>query len=187
MALDDIIQSILAEAKQEADKIKQGGIAEIEELKKNLAKTAEEEEKRILASAQKEADRQVEQARFLAVSQEKAGLLSKKQEILDQVYQQALAKLAQFDQAAYQKLVASLINQLEEPQGEILSVEGKENLTKQALAQTGKPYQLSNETVSGKGGFIFRTDTMEIDNRFAVLIDQVRETTEMEVSQILFS
>jgi len=187
MALDDIIQSILTEAKEEADKVKQQGIVDIEELKKDFAKRTEEEEKRILDQAQKAADRKVEQARFLAISQKKANLLSKKQEILDKVYGQALEQLSKLPVADYQKLVTSLIKQLEEKDGEILSVKGKESETKQALSHSGKPYQLATEIVDGKGGFIFRTKTMEIDNRFAVLIDQVRETTEMEVSKILFS
>jgi len=187
MALDDIIQSILAEAKQGADKVKKQGIADIEALKKEFKEKANEEEKRILDSAQREADRSVAQAQFLAISRKKAGLLTKKQEILDKVYQQALEKLAKLPEADYQKLVASLIKKLDEPQGEVLPVKSKESLTKEALSKSGQPYQLSTETVSGAGGFVFRTKTMEIDNRFAVLIDQVRENTEMEVSKILFS
>ncbi|MFH1598379.1 MAG: V-type ATP synthase subunit E family protein [Patescibacteria group bacterium] len=187
MALDDIIQSILAEAKKEADKVKQQGVTDIEALKKEFKEKANEEEKRILDSAQKEADRATTQAQFLAISQKKAGLLTKKQEILDKVYKQALEKLAKLDPASYQKLVASLLKKLDEPQGEVVPVKGKESLTKEALNKSGKPYQLSTETISGKGGFVFKTKTMQIDNRFAVLIDHVRQDTEMEVSKILFS
>ncbi len=187
MALDDIIQSILAEARKEADKVKQQGIAEIEGLKKDFQAQAQEEEQRILNSVQREADRAVAQAQFLAVSQKKAGLLTKKQEILDQVYSRALDKLAKLPEADYQKLVSSLLKKLEEPQGEVVPVKGKESLTKSALSKSGKPYQLATSTVSGKGGFVFKTKTMEIDNRFAVLIDHVRQDTEMEVSKILFS
>ncbi|MBU1148482.1 hypothetical protein KKI23_00145 [Patescibacteria group bacterium] len=187
MALDDIIQSILAEAKQEADKVKQQGISDLKALKKDYQEKAGQEEKRLLESAQKEADRNVAQAQFLAISRKKAGLLTKKQEILDQVYKQALAKLSELPEVDYKKLVASLISQLQETEGEVVSVKGKESLTKQALSQSGKPYQLATETVSGKGGFVFKTKTMQIDNRFAVLIDHVRQDTEMEVSKILFS
>ena len=187
MALDDIIQSILAEAKKEADKVKQQGTADIAAITKEFAAKTKEEEQRILEAAQKEADRCVAQAQFLAISQKKAGLLTKKQEILDKVYKQALEKLAKLEGADYQKLVASLIKKLDEPQGEVIPVKGKESLTRAALSKSGKPYQLSRETVSGKGGFVFKTKTMQIDNRFAVLIDHVRQDTEMEVSKILFS
>ena len=187
MALDDIIQSILAEAKKEADRVKQQGMADIEELGKEFQTKAEEEEQRILELAQKEADRNVAQAQFLAVSQKKAGLLTKKQEILDQVYGRALAKLSELPEADYKKLVASLIGQLEEADGEIVPVKGKESLTKEALSKSGQPFRLSTESVSGKGGFVFKTKTMQIDNRFAVLVDHIRQDTEMEVSKILFS
>jgi vacuolar-type H+-ATPase subunit E/Vma4 len=186
MALDDIIQSILAEAKQEAAKIKQQGIAEIEALKKEYRSKTESEEKRILASAEKEANKKTEQAKFLALSQKKAALLTKKQERLDQVYQLAEKRLSQLPQTDYEKLLVSLIKKLNENHGEIVPVEGKEVLTKEALKKSGKPYQLSATSVPGQGGFVFQTAKMTIDNRFSVLIDHVREDTEMAVSKILF-
>lgn len=187
MALDDIIQSILAEAESEAQKIKQQGIAEIEVLKKDYQAKTEAEEKRIVALAKKEANKKTEQAKFLALSQKKAALLTKKQAILDQVYQQALIKLSKLPETDYQKLIAGLIKKLEEKQGEIIPVKGKETLTKEALKKSGKPFQLSTKTVAGNGGFVFQTAKMTIDNRFSVLIEHARSETEMAVSKILFS
>jgi V/A-type H+-transporting ATPase subunit E len=187
MALDDIIKSIVAEAEAEADEIKKGADQKIAELKKDYQKQKDERRQKIMAEAETAAEQKVEQACFLATSKMRAKTLTKKQEIIESVYQKALKELESLSDNEQQKLMGKLIKNLPDvEEAEIVAAKGSHVAVRKAVDHSGRIFKLSPENVSGSGGFVLRSKTVDIDNRFEALIKRVREETEIEVAKILF-
>ena len=193
MVLQDIISKIRSEAKLEVERIKKEGKKKVKEIKEENAKKVKAEKERLINQAKQEAENMISQARYKAYAQAKSLILRKKQEIIDQVYNQALDYLAKLDDNAYVNLITHFIKQLPDirdlPAGKsgiIIPVKGKEDLTKKALVQSGRKYALASKSIEGIGGFIFQSAKFEIDNTFTTLIKLIRDKTEIEVSKILF-
>ena len=188
MALEDIIKSILDEARQKADEIKKQGDQQVQALKKESDERLKLEKEKVLKEAKLESEKQIEQGRFLASSQMKRNLLDKKQEIIDRVYAETLKKLTQLKEEEEIKLLIKLIKQLPElSTAKIVPVRQKAKIIDKALEKSGRHYKLAETECPGQGGFIFSTGKLEIDNRYQTLIANLKEETEMEVAKILFT
>jgi len=186
MALDDIKKSILAEADAEVRKIEEEGNKKIAEINNEWAKKIEDKKQEIIASGQRKANQKVQQTQFKLQAQAQTEILTQKQKVIDKVYKLALQKLGELDDAEYVELMTKLIGQLPSGDGELTSVKEKENLLKKALRQSGKKYDLAKEEINGIGGFVFKSEEVEIDNTFATLVNNAKEQTSLSVSNKLF-
>lgn len=187
MALDDIKKAILAEAETEVKKIETEGEKKVAEINGVWSKKIEAKKQEIIASGQRKANQKVQQTQFKLQSQAQAEILNQKQKNINKVYKLALQKLGELDDDKYIELLAELIIKLPEGEGELISVIEKESLLKKALKQSGKKYSIFSETISGNGGFIFKSKDVEIDNTFATLINNSKEQTSLSVSNKLFN
>ncbi|MEA3398544.1 MAG: V-type ATP synthase subunit E family protein [Patescibacteria group bacterium] len=186
MALDDIKKTILDQARKEADEIIRQGEKKADEIKAEWDKKVENRKEEIVASAQRKTNQKIQQTQFKIQAQSQTEILNYKQKIIDQVYQIALKELANLGDKDYIELMEKLIKQLPSGGGEILSVGNKEKLVKKALDKSGKKYDFSEKIAKGKGGFIFRSKKLEIDNTFATLVDHAKSQTILEVTGLLF-
>lgn len=187
MGLNEIKTTILSEAKKEGQKIEQAGQAKVQVVKVEWDKKLVEEKNNLINSAQRKTDQKVQQHQFNLQAHARTEVLSRKQEIIDKVYYQTLETLKQLDDQGYVQLMEKLITQLPDIEGELFSVEGKESLLKKGLSTSKRKFKAVGENVSGQGGFVMKSDKVEIDNRFSALLDIAREKTIMEVSVILFN
>ena len=186
MALDDIKKAILTEAQKAADDHKAEGQKKVESIQKELNQKIDDKKSEIIASAQRKANQKVQQAQFKIQSQTQSKVLDQKQQVINKVYKLALEKLAEIDDAKYVELIEKLITKLPEGDGQLISVEGKQDLLKKALENSGKEYELSTDTVGGKGGFIFKSKKIEVDQTFKALINNAKEQTFLAVTNKIF-
>jgi len=187
MALDDIKKAILAEAEKEAKNIEQEGEQKIALVNDDWLKKIEARKKDLIAASQRKTNQKVQQTQFKLQAQAQTEILDQKQKIIDKVYKLALDKLAEIDDDQYVNLMEKLIKQLPTGEGSLISVKDKDSLLKKALRQSSQKYDVLTETANGNGGFIFRSQEVEIDNTFAALVKNAKEQTILEVSNLLFN
>lgn len=188
MALSDIIESIQKETQEKIDKLKKAA----EENKRRLIQEWEEkirnERDALLKKAKKNAEKKIQQAHFLLHSQEQSRILKKKREVIEEIIEEAKKRLADIDQARYRQLMERLVAKLPNISGELISTADaeKRNVLKQII-ENHPQYRLSEETIPASGGFIFRSDYLEIDNTFESLLNAVSDEITLHVAKILFS
>lgn len=187
MALDDIKKAILVEAEKEAKKIEKDGESKINAVRDEWAQKIEVKKQEIIATAQRKTNQKIQQSQFKIQAQSQTEILNQKQKMIDKVYELALQKLAEIDDNKYVDLMEKLITQLPDGEGELTSVKDKESLLKKTLGKSGKKYDLAKEEINGKGGFIFRSKEVEIDNTFVTLVNNAKEQTILKISDLLFN
>lgn len=188
MALQDIIKTILDEAENDAAKIRREGDVKVKEIEDEGRKKVEQEEASIEENISKEAQKIVDRVKFESNIEERNKIVSIKQEIVDEVFSKAQNKIKEINDEEYVSLLKKLINSLPEVEaGEIISVSGKEELTRRALQESGKDYSISNDTIDGLGGFLFKSSDIEVNNRFEELLSGLKESLEIEISNKLFN
>lgn len=188
MSLQNIINTILDEAKNKAKRVKDEAVKKIKEIEKECKAKAKEEEERILDETKAEQDRILDEAKFEARLSAKNKSLAKKQELIDKVFEIALDKLTKLSKDDYSKLLVSLLKQLPELEGrvEIVAVKDREKTTEEAIRKAKRDFILSQEVVEAEGGFVLRSQDIEIDNTFGTLLKEKREELETKIAQVLF-
>lgn len=187
MALKDIKKSIEEEALAQIKEIEAEGQKKVDAVNELWSRKIEERKNEVLASAQKKAEQKLQQTDFKLQAQSQTAILNQKQKILDQVYKQALTKLNQLDEGSYVNLLSKLISELPDIEGELISAEGKDAELKKALKKSGRKITVSKDTVKASGGFVFKSDKMEIDQTFPALTRNAKEISIIEVANKLFN
>ena len=188
MALEDITKTITKEAKAEAKKITTAGDKQVAEIAAEGKDKVKAEEAKINQRIEKEAQKVVERVKFQTNIAERNQLVAAKQEIVNQVFTKVLEQMSTLDESKYVDFVTGLVNNLPDvTDGEIVSVEGKEDLTKRIVDSSKKNFTVSTDSIPGVGGFVFRSENIEINNTFAALLDEKKGDWEIEVSKILFT
>ncbi len=185
MGLNEIIKKIKEEADKKIKEIKEKAEQEINKIEKKYQEEIEKKKNQILTLAKEEVDKKIKQTQIEASSETKNLILSKKQEILDEIYQEVLNELLRLNDEDYLKLLLILIKKCPE-KGEIIPAKNREKITEKAILESKKDLNLSYKSLPIKGGFIFSSSDLEIDNSFENLIKIIREKTEIEVAKILF-
>lgn len=177
---------ILADAKKQADKIIDNAnvkaAAKAEELRKQAA--AEAAEKLKISNSMLELEMRKE-------------MLSTKQLIIEEVFQNALNSLSNIGSNEYEAIIQKLIIDAAESGNEeiLLSMQDKKRLSadfiskvNQALVQAGKNgnLKLSDETRNISGGFVLKAEGAELNYSFEALLKMYRDEIEPEVAAILF-
>lgn len=196
MNAEQVVQKILAEANAEAEKIvseaqakasDQGTeldaeIAEFDTRSAQLAKEAAEDKlQRMLAGARMSNAKQT---------------LAAKVAILDSVFEKAKAAVRQLPDDQYLSLMTGLIKKAVETGDEEVVI-GKDETriddtfiskVNQTLGSGFKGnLRLSAERADIAGGFILSRGKVQVNASTDVMIDALRESMEMELSQILFA
>lgn len=176
------IDRVLGEARAEAERItakyKAQADAEAAELDAKNKKTAAEREERLAGTAQMEA---------------RKAALAAKQEMVEQAYELALKKLRSLPKDKYTAVLADLLVQASSTGKEevIFSDKDRREVGQAAVDKAnkdgGKKLTLSGETRSIQGGFILRSENVEVNCAFDTLVRLQRAETAGEVVKKLFS
>ncbi len=186
MALNDIKQSITQQAQQRADEIISQARSEANTLKQEWDKKHAEKQVKLLTAAQKKAQQKIQQASFSLQAQAQTLVLNKKQKALESVYVKALEELSKLDDVALVELFTSLLDKLPAVEGEIKATEAHQSAVKKALKKSDAKATVSKEVIKAKGGFVFISDSVEIDNTFETLINNIKEAITLDVANLLF-
>ncbi|MBU1178063.1 hypothetical protein KJ903_02485 [Patescibacteria group bacterium] len=188
MALEDITKTITEEAQAEAKKIKSAGDKQVAEIVTEGKEKVKAEEVKINQRIEKEVQKVMERVKFQTNIAERNQLVAAKQKIVGEVFAKVLEQMSGLDENKYVEFVTGLVNGLPDvAEGEIVPVAGKEELTKRIIDGSQKSFAVSADSIPGVGGFIFRSENIEINNTFAALLDEKKGDWEIEVSKILFA
>ena len=185
MALTDILERIEKELKASLDKLEK----DFETRKTDLDSAHGEAKKKIDEEMHQKIDTNSkkikDKAENLAEREGKNQLLTAKRELIDETLDKAIEQLAKSDK--YEELITNLLKKTDLKEAVVVPAKGKENETKKAIKASGKDYFLSDKSSAIKGGFILKTDKVEIDNAFETLIkEQMRDNLEIKIHKELF-
>ncbi len=197
MALEDIINRILSDAKKAADDIKAEATAEADKIKNEAKVEADAKKAALIAEAKTEAERESKRLLSLARLEAKNAVLAKKRSMIDSVFAGALSKVQSLPKEEYEGLVKKMIlaSSLEGDEEIILSPSDKDKMgegfvkdVNAALKTKGNKAELklSKESRKTDGGFILKSGKIEINSTFPVLIEMLRESIEPRVIGVLF-
>ncbi|MDF2532393.1 MAG: H+transporting two-sector ATPase subunit [Clostridia bacterium] len=194
------------------EKIKEKILQDSESTVSNILEDAKKQAEVIISKAQLQANEKAETIKKKALndSMEKVRIansmaelemrkskLLTKQNIIDEVFSNALERLTALDGAEYEKvLFGMLLNAIETGNEEVVfSSNRKNNMSEgfidsvnQSLISAGKQgnVRLSDKTANIAGGFILINQGVEINNSFEALIRLYRDEIEPKVAQMLF-
>lgn len=186
MALENILTSIKEEASTEAEGIlataEKNASDILKQSKKEVARIESDVDSRVSA----EVNEIVQKARLEMSSKKQHQLLHVQRAAIENVFTSALEKLSSLDDAQYVNLMKSLLGRL--PKGDFVlhSASEKEALLSKAVSENGASYQMG-DGIDSKGGFIATSETLEVNLTFESLLEENRDSLELEVSEKLFS
>ncbi len=187
MALTDILEEIKKETEEKmkalekthADKLK-GLDKKFEEKKKEAE---EEMDEQVSENSKKILNKMTTHAKMEA----KNKLIREKRDLIESIFKAALDELARSDK--YKEMLVNLLknSDIEGEDVKICPAKGREEETKSAISAAGKDYALCQESLPIAGGFVIKSDKIEIDNSFeSILYKQLKDDLELEVAKSLF-
>lgn len=196
MPLEDILERIGERASSLKEEILASARAEAE----SRIQVAREEAARLEADILREAEAEAEQIKSIAASrsdmEKKQRILGVKQELISQVFDEAVKRLADLPGDEYRALLIDLIGRKAAGSEElILSKDDEPRLgadfghaVNQALVAQGKAGKLkiSYTPDSLGGGFILRKGSVADNVTFPAILNLIREDLEIELAKVLF-
>ena len=188
---------ILEEAKEEKQNIIENAKAQAQDIKKQYEQKAKEILNDILDKASKTAEEKKRRIHSMAQLENRKALLQAKQQIIDEVFEKAKATLKDMPDDKYQNLISNMLikSALTGNEELIISEHDKSRITSDflqrinnTLIDMGKQGNLRISKTSGHmiGGFILKSQDLEINSTFDSLINMEREELETEIAKILF-
>ncbi|MGI6620857.1 MAG: V-type ATP synthase subunit E [Bacillota bacterium] len=196
MPLEDILEKI----SERAASLKQEILASAKANAESRIEAAREEASRIEAEILREAEAQAEQVRSIAASrsdmQQKQMILEVKQELISQVFDEAVRRLADLPGDEYRALLIELIGRKADGSEELILSKHDEsrlgadfgNAVNQALKAQGKAGKLKVSYVPDRlgGGFILKKGLVADNVTFPAILSLIREDLEIELAKVLF-
>lgn len=196
MEAEKVVEKILADAKQEAQKITK----QAEE--KEAAEQAEQDEK--LKEYKKQtkvlADKAAKDKRTHLLASARMeiakNLLTEKRKILDEVFNKAQQQLQKLPDDQYLKLMTKLmLKAVETGDEEVIVTQNEQRIDhefiKQINRQLGPGYKgnlkLSDQKQNLAGGFILKRGKIKNNVSFKVLLNQARKELEIDLAKELFA
>lgn len=187
MALQDILDKLVKETEIRLKDIEKS----FNEKKKKLDKETDKEEKNFADDMQNRVEEKkkmiIGKAETLAERESKNKLLGCKRNLIDKIFILAIDELSKDEK--YEKILTEILERIDIKDENIVIVpaRGKEEATKKAIKAADKKFFLSEKSADIKGGFILKTERVEIDNSFETIIGhQMREDLEIKLNKLLF-
>jgi V/A-type H+-transporting ATPase subunit E len=197
MPLDRLIERILHDARERAERIVSEAQMRRMEMISEANRTAEERHTRQINTARRAAEEEKKQRVTMAVLDARKVILEEKQELIQEVFDRALKAFVELPE---EKCIELLVDMLTAAAGEkngelVLSPGDRERVGEEivsrancALEESGKHGRvtLSKTTRDIASGFILHMDGIEINNSLEAQINSKRLELEPQVVEILF-
>ncbi len=196
MEAEKVTEKILAEAKAEAEKIKnqaeQNQAAEQKKLDEQLAEF-KKQTKTLAEKAAKDEKSHILAAARMAMTKQ---FLTEKSKILDEVFEKALKQLQNLPDDQYQNLITKLmLESVETGEEEVIIDKNERRIDQQLINKVNEQLspdkkadlKMSDEKHNTRGGFILRRGKIKTNVTFDVLLDNARKELEIELAKELFS
>lgn len=187
MALTNILEKIEKELKEKLEKLEQ----EFADKRSQQAKEAEAEQKRIDEEMNGKVDENskkiIEKAENLAEREAQIQLLQAKRTLIEETLVKGVEALRDSDK--YEEVLTTMLkNSGLEGDVVVVPAKGMEDVTKKAIKSSGQKYFLSDKSKNIKGGFVLKTDTVEVDNSFEnIVMGQLGQDLEIKLNKLLFT
>ena len=186
MALQDILNKILADAESKAANIKAEAETRAQAITADAKVEAEKQAEIIKTAGKQKAEVMQRKAASAVTRQDKHKTLQVKQQLINETYELAAEQLKKLSNAEKEHIFARMLAAINTTSGVILPASNDAALLKTVVQKSGKDFKLGNET-EAIGGFIFIGDTLEMDFRFEeILRTEVKPKLEREITKILF-
>ncbi len=197
MALEGILEKINRNAREETGAIEEEGRLKRQEIVARAESQAKEIGERILNEASRKVELDRRQSTVSAELEHRKEILTEKQKLLEDCFQAALEELVSLPAAEYQSLIRRMLLNLAttgdervlvSPQDEKKIDQSFIEQVNEELKKTGRHGRLRLDGTSPdvRGGFILRTEDVEVDCSFGTLLRQLREESQSQVAAILF-
>lgn len=193
-----IRQRILADAQTKADAIRSDASTAADSVLAEANKQAAVNREAILTQARKVAEEHKRRILGMSMLETRKEMLTAKQDILENAFQQAVAKLSASDDKTYFAILREMLLAAVDTGEETVILSERDgarvpsefwkdiNLALAAAGKKGK-ISLSAETRNISGGFILLSAGVEINNSFLSLLSLQRDELEPEIANILFA
>lgn len=185
MALTDILDKIEKETNLKLQEME----SNFEKKKLALEKSLEERKNALdlkyKKSVEEKSESIMEKAKNLSFRESQNALVFEKRKLIIECMESAIEKLA--NSKDYEKKIEALLKMIPYEEGEIIPAKGKEDATEKAIKTSKKDFKLSKSSAPIKGGFIFSSKKIEIDNSFETIIKrQLKDELEIKLNNLLF-
>ncbi len=195
--IENIKERIIADADSKAAEILKAAKEKADEIIAKANEKALKKSKEIEQKSQYEANERKRIIHSMVELGIRKDILSAKQEVLCQVFEEAQNKINALTGEEYEKiLISMLLETIESGNKEIVISKNDINRIspdfmdkiKKAFKEKGKTadIKLSMEDVSFGGGFIIRGKGIEINNSFEAILNMKRDEIEPKVAELLF-
>lgn len=184
MPLQDLIHEIEKIGDKKIKDLEKKFSEDLQTMEKEYKAKREEAVKIIEKKAIEASGRVKARADMLANTERRKNILSKKREILDSVFVDALSQLAK--SSGYKEYLEASLKQAAtySKEGEIMPAKGKKTVTEEVMSEA--KYKIAEEG-QFSGGFILKTGRIEYDFTFDSVIEKkLRDELETKVANILF-
>lgn len=191
--IERITQRISADAQAEIDRVLGEARAEAEKIAARYQAQADAEAADLDAKNKKAAAEREERLAGTAQMEARKAALAAKQEMVERAYGLALQKLCSLPEEKYTAVLAELLVQASSTGKEevVFSEKDRRKVGKAAVDKAnkdgGKKLVLSGETRPIQGGFILRSENVEVNCAFDTLVRLQKAETAGEVVKKLFS
>jgi V/A-type H+-transporting ATPase subunit E len=194
---DKLKEKIISEAAGQAEKVLTEAKQRAEEIVAGAQKQADVRKKFILEQAQLQAEERRRRARTIAELDARKALLGAKEELIEDTFRQALARLTALQTADSREILLPMLLAAAQSGREeiVVSAKGRELFAPEFIAAVNKALEeqgkqggliMSAETREIQGGFILRSGEVEINNSFESILRMQRDQLEPEVAAALF-
>ncbi|HOO63696.1 MAG TPA: V-type ATP synthase subunit E family protein [Synergistaceae bacterium] len=193
MALADIKEKILAEAKKEKDSVLGEAKKEQEQILAGAKKVAGATKKENDEKLQKEIPLVVKRREAVAGLDVRKYMLSAKRELIEKAFEASAQNIEKLPKEKYLAFMNTLLEGAVESGNEEVLLGEEETLLDASWIEafnekTGKKITLAKEkTPRGKRGFVLRNNLIEVNCTIRTLLRSVRDDLEADVAKRLFA
>jgi len=177
-----IIEKILADANKEAEII----ITKAKNEAEDIAKKNEKAIKELIQKAEITINEEMEKicSKEVSAAKMEAGkmILSKKQQLIDEVMNASYKKLMSLDENDYFNILLDMLK--DAPKGEIILSDKDKNSAGRLIAEKG--YIVSDETRPIDRGFVVKNGDIEHNFSFASVLAIKKEEIRLTIAEMLF-
>lgn len=195
--IQPLVDSILEEARREAEELREQGRTAAEEVKAKYQARSEELHQELLSQAEKRAKETKEREKIQAQLGTRRELLEMKGKFIDRVFKMAESRLSEMDRKSYESFMEGLLLRAVETGTEELLLSARDrqrlggeflNRINNKLRNSGKKGNLvySEETPEVSGGFILRRGKILHNYTIENLVASKKEELTPEIAKKLF-
>ena len=188
MGIENITARILAEAQEEAGKMRSAAQAEREKILSKAKEEAESQKNLLEKKAVEEARLLKERKASVAELEVRKMKLAAKQEMIEEGFQKATEEIAQMDSGQYEALLERALVPFRDVGGEILLNERDQKRIGEGMKAwtAGSGLVVAQETVDIQGGFLLRRGSIYINGSLEEMLAVEKKELTAELASMLF-